>query len=142
MSSVIAQGAKQYRQVGVQSGATGANPHRLIQMLLAGALEKLAVAKGNMKRSEIAEKGRNIGLAISIIDGLKDSLDHEKGGEIAQNLESLYDYMGFILVQANADNDLAKLDQVASLLIDIKGAWDKIPEEFRKMSIQSREGDV
>jgi flagellar secretion chaperone FliS len=135
MNSVIGHGAQQYRQVEVQSGAAGANPHRLIQMLLAGALEKLAVARGNMKRGEIAEKGRNIGLAISIIDGLKGSLDHEKGGEIAQNLSDLYEYMGYTLVHANANNESAQLDEVAALLLEIKGAWDKIPEEFQKISI-------
>ena len=140
MNSVIGRGAQHYRQVAVQSGVAGANPHRLIQMLLAGALEKLAVAKGNMERGEIAEKGRNIGLAISIIDGLQGSLDHEKGGEIAQNLDGLYQYMALTLVQANTNNESAKLDEIAALLLEIKGAWDKIPEEFQKLAMNSGEG--
>ncbi|MCI0666524.1 MAG: flagellar export chaperone FliS [Methylococcaceae bacterium] len=142
MNSGIGQGAQHYRQVAVHSGVASAGPHRLIQMLLAGALEKLAVAKGNMERREVAEKGRNIGLAISIIDGLKGSLDHEKGGEIAQNLEGLYEYMGYTLVQANADNESAKLDEVSGLLLKIKGAWDTIPEEFQKIAMYSEEGKV
>ena len=140
MNSVIGRGAQHYRQVAVQSGVAGANPHRLIQMLLAGALEKLAVAKGNMERGEIAEKGRNIGLAISIIDGLQGSLDHEKGGEIAKNLDGLYQHMTFTLVQANTNNESSKLDEVTALLLEIKGAWDKIPEEFQKIAMHSEEG--
>lgn len=140
MNSVSGRGAQHYRQVAVHSGVASASPHRLIQMLLAGALEKLAVAKGNMERGEVAEKGRNIGLAISIIDGLKGSLDHEKGGEIARNLDGLYEYMGYTLVQANANSETAKLDEVAGLLLKIKNAWDRIPEEFQKISTQSGEG--
>jgi flagellar secretion chaperone FliS len=142
MKSVTGGGAHHYRKIAVQSELAGASPHRLIQMLLAGALEKVAVAKGNMERREIAEKGRNIGLAISIIDGLKGSLDHDKGGEIAQNLNGLYEYMGYALVQSNANNDPAKLDEVASLLLQIKGGWDSIPEEFRRNAMQNEEGKV
>ncbi|MGR9106097.1 MAG: flagellar export chaperone FliS [Gammaproteobacteria bacterium] len=141
MNSVIGSGANHYRKVAVQSGVAEASPHRLIQMLLAGALEKLAVAKGNMARGEIAEKGRNIGLAISIIEGLRGSLDHEKGGEIARNLDGLYEYMAYTLVQANAANQSAKLDEIATLLLEIKSAWDKIPEEFQKIAMHSEKVD-
>lgn len=142
MNSIMGNGAQHYRRIAVQSGVASANPHRLIQMLMAGALEKLAIAKGNMKRGEISEKGRNIGLAISIIDGLKGSLDRDKGGEIAHNLAGLYEYMGYTLVEANANNELMKLDEVASLLLEIKGAWDSIPEEFQNIAMHSGDGKL
>ena len=118
----------QYRQVGTQSGVASASPHRLIQMLMEGALEKINLAKGYMQRGEIALKGSHISWAISIIDGLRMSLDIEAGGEIAQNLDDLYDYMGRRLVEANLDNDEAMLDEVAGLLLEIKSAWDTVPE--------------
>lgn len=118
----------QYRQVGTQSGVASASPHRLIQMLMEGALEKINLAKGYMQRGETALKGSHISWAISIIDGLRMSLDKEAGGEIAQNLDDLYDYMGRRLAEANLDNNEAMLDEVAGLLLEIKSAWDTVPE--------------
>ena len=123
---------QQYNKVGVVSSVESASPHRLIQMLMAGALEKIAIAKGYMERKEIAQKGSHISWAISIIDGLRASLNLEQGGEIAQNLDDLYDYMTRRLARANVENDADLLDEVASLLRTIKGAWDEIPEDVRQ----------
>jgi len=100
-------------------------------MLMAGALEKIAIAKGHMERQEIAQKGGHISWAISIIDGLRASLNLEAGGEIAQNLDDLYDYMTRRLARANVENNMDLLDEVASLLRTIKGAWDEIPDDIR-----------
>ncbi|HEB63475.1 MAG TPA: flagellar export chaperone FliS [Gammaproteobacteria bacterium] len=121
----------QYMQVNAHSSASDASPHRLIQMLLGGALDRIAVAKGHMARGNIAEKGRYIGLAISIIDGLRISLDKSAGGEIAQNLDDLYEYMTRRLAEANLKNDEGILDEITRLLKEIKEGWDAIPEEFR-----------
>jgi len=119
----------QYKQVGVQSGIENASPHRLIQMLMAGALEKMAAAKGFMVRSEIGPKGEQIGWAISIIDGLRVSLDKNMGGELVDNLDALYEYMGQKLVAANMNNDVEALDEVAGLMREIKAGWDGIAKE-------------
>lgn len=118
----------QYSQTAVQTGIESASPHRLIQMLMEGALAKIAVAKGHMERGEIRDKGQQIGCAISIIEGLKASLDHDKGGDIARNLEDLYLYMERRLIEANRGNDADLLDEVADLLKQIKEAWDAIAE--------------
>ncbi|MFQ5643905.1 MAG: flagellar export chaperone FliS [Thiogranum sp.] len=119
----------QYSQNAVRTGVESASPHRLIQMLLEGALDKIAAAKGCMERSEIQPKGEQIGSAISILEGLKSSLDKDKGGEIAQNLEDLYIYMERRLIEANRDNDVALLDEVSDLLRQIKEAWDAIADQ-------------
>ena len=131
MSTAATIALQQYKKVGVQTGVTDASPHRLIQMLLEGILDKIAFAKGNIERKEIAKKGENIGTAISIINTLQASLDMQKGGDIAQNLSALYDYIARILFDANINSDVSKLDEATSLLIDIKSAWDAIPEEFK-----------
>jgi flagellar protein FliS len=132
MSYANARGAlKQYGQASVQADASTAGPHRVIEMLLEGALEKVATAKGHMKRGEVAEKGRHVGWAISIIGGLRMSLDKETGGEIATNLDDLYDYMSRRLLEANSVNDPALLDEVTNLLREIKGAWSAIPESAK-----------
>lgn len=121
------KGASQYKQVGAHTSVESATPHRLIQMLLEGALEKINLAKGYMQRGDVALKGTHISWAISIIDGLRMSLDKEAGGEIAANLDALYDYMGRRLVEANLKNDPAMLQEVSHLLLEIKSAWDAIP---------------
>jgi flagellar protein FliS len=114
----------------VQTGIESASPHRLIQMLMEGALEKLARAKGFMQRNEIRAKGQQIGWAISIIEGLKASLNKAEGGEIAQNLEDLYIYMEQRLIVASRENDPAILDEVIVLMRQIKEGWDGIADKI------------
>lgn len=127
MSHLNARSAmQQYKSMGTQGGIVDASPHRLIQMLLVGALDKIAIAKGHMDRGEIGAKGSHISWAISIIGGLRTSLDPSAGGEIAANLERLYEYIERRLAQANIENSTAMLDEVASLLGQIKSGWDAI----------------
>lgn len=119
--------SKAYAKVDVESGVLAADPHKLIAMLYQGALLAIATAKNGMMRKNIAAKGAAISKAISIIDdGLNASLDKKVGGEMAQNLSSLYDYMARRLLVANLNNDLGALDEVARLLNDLKGAWETI----------------
>lgn len=103
-------------------------------------MDKIHIAKGFMERKKVQEKVQNINWALSIIDGLRNSLDMEKGGDIAHHLDSLYDYMQRRLIVANMDNDPAILDEVAGLLGEIKSAWDALPQvlkaEERKTAAQ------
>jgi len=124
----------QYRQVNNYTGVTDADPHQLIQMLLDAAVGKLAIAKGILERGERAQKGEIIGQAISIINGLQSSLDMDAGGEIATNLNDLYDYMNRRLLLANMHNDVEIVDEVISLLREIKSAWESIPFDARTAS--------
>ena len=117
---------KQYSKINLQTSIESASPHRLIQMLMDGALAKLAQAKGHMKANSVAQKGEDISIAISIIGGLRDSLDHDKGGEIASNLDNLYEYMSGQLMLSNIKNDISLIDEVQGLLMEIKVAWDDI----------------
>ena len=120
-----------YQQVDCYTGVAEADPHQLVRMLLDGALGKIAVAKGMMSRREIAKKGEVIGQAISIIGGLRSSLDMSAGGDIAANLDNLYEYMERRLLESNVNNDTGILDEVASLLREIKTGWESIPQEAR-----------
>lgn len=119
---------KQYNKINLQTGIESASPHRLIQMLMDGALTRLAQAKGHIKANSISQKGEDLSMAISIIGGLRDSLDHKKGGEIASNLDSLYEYMTYRLMESNLKNDISMIDEVYGLLMEIKSAWDAISE--------------
>ena len=118
-----------YAQVSNQSTAAFANPHRLIQMLMEGALEKISKAKGFLKNGDIAKRGEHISWAISIIEGLRTSLDHSQGGQVSENLESLYIYMNGRLTEANLKCSVEMLNEVSELLIDIKSGWDAIPQD-------------
>lgn len=117
---------QQYQTVNTQAQAAAADPHRLIQMLMEGGLTRLAQARGAMERGQTALKGELIGKAIGIVGGLRQGLDLEKGGDIALNLDSLYDYMARRLMEANIQNDVAILEEVSSLLREVKDGWDAI----------------
>lgn len=127
--------AQQYHQVGTQSSINDASPHQLIAMLINGAVSRLATAKGCMERRDIAGKGERISQSIDIISGLQSSLDMDTGGDISANLDALYDYMIRRLSEASLRNDMSIVDEVISLLREIKAGWDAIPEEFHHGTI-------
>jgi len=126
MSAKMNSALNSYKDYGYNSEIEYADPHRLIQMLFEGALKRIAFAKGAMQRKQIAEKGKLISQTIEIVEGLRASLDVENGGDIAANLESLYDYINRQLVKANLKNSEEILDEVSGLLLDVKSAWDAI----------------
>jgi flagellar protein FliS len=123
-------GASAYAKVGMETGVAAANPHKLIVMLFDGAQTAIANAILHMRAGNIAAKGQAISKAIMIIDnGLRASLDKSAGGEIAANLDALYEYMSKRLLVANLDNQPEMLAEVRNLLIDIRSAWVAIDPE-------------
>jgi flagellar protein FliS len=125
------RGTKAYRAVSAETGVIDASPHRLVQMLMEGVLDKLATAKGCIERGDTAGRGQQISWAMSIINGLRASLDKEAGGAIATNLDDLYDYMVRRLLDATVKNDVAPVVEVMDLMLEIKGAWDAMPADVR-----------
>lgn len=122
-------GLQAYQRVNTQTSITDADPHKLIQLLYNGALERINMAKARIQQKDYSAKAQLLNKAIEIIGGLRSFLDFEKGGELALRLESLYDYMERTLLEASARNEVAKLDEVADLLRSIKDGWDGIREE-------------
>jgi flagellar protein FliS len=128
-------GIHAYAKIGLESNVYAADPHKLISMLYEGALLTIANAKRDILRNDIHAKGVAISKALAIIDeGLNASLDKNAGGELAQNLSSLYDYMVYRLFSANLKNDVDILDEVTRLLTEIAGAWDSIGRPNNKQS--------
>jgi len=117
---------RQYQKIGSQAQTSEASPHRLVQMLMEGGLDRIAQARGAMERKDIPKKGTLITKAIGIVGGLRDGLDTEKSADALGNLDSLYVYMMRRLVEANAKNDLKILDEVSGLLHTVKDGWDGI----------------
>lgn len=123
-------GAQQYQQVNVTSEVLEADPHRLIQMLMEAALTRMAQAKGAIERKDMPAKAALLGRVNEIIQTLQGSLDHNAGGEIAANLDRLYDYMVRRLLEATSHNDIGMIDEVMGLLLEIKSGWDGIRQEY------------
>ena len=121
-----------YRSTQTHSGIEGASPHKLITLLLDGALERISKAKGHMVRGERGPQGELIGRVIDIVASLDAYLDMEAGGEIAVKLQSLYDYMVRKLFDANRHNDTDELAEVEHLLLEIKAGWIGICDEASK----------
>ncbi|MFO1387578.1 flagellar export chaperone FliS [Cellvibrio sp.] len=128
MSNYNSQEAlKQYRQLGLETQINNASPHRLIQLLMEGALERLNGAKAAMERGDTATKGALIGKAMGIISGLRSSLDmNVEGTDLPERLDNLYDYMGRRLLEASASNKSEMVGEVIDLLKTVKSGWDGI----------------
>ena len=127
MYSAARHAVNAYSRVGTETGVMAANPHRLILMLFEGARLAVAEAKLHMQRNETAARGEVISKAIMIIDhGLKASLDVNAGGEMAEKLYALYDYMTSRLLIANLRSDFKALEEVGRLLAELHGAWETI----------------
>jgi flagellar protein FliS len=116
-----------YRSVAAHSGVAAADPHRLITMLMDGALERISSALGAMEHGDVPARNGHIHRAVEIMQELRGSLNLEAGGEIASNLADLYDYSCQQLVRANLENRPQILEEVANLLRQIRSAWIQIP---------------
>lgn len=125
-------GIDEYTRLALRTDVETASPHRLILLLMDGAIDKLRAARAAMTRGNIAAKGTNITWAMSIIDGLRASLNLERGGQIAANLDALYDYMIRTLVTANLHNDDTKLGEVERLLGEIRSGWKGIESQVER----------
>jgi flagellar protein FliS len=119
----------QYQQVNLQSAVSAASPHRLVQMLMSGALQRIAEARGALARGEVPLKGEKISKAISIVGGLREALNTEVKNRLVEDLDSLYDYMQRRLIEANSNNSDAMLEEVSQLLFTVKEGWDGIAND-------------
>lgn len=127
---VSRRAVSQYQQVNTAAAVEGASPHKLIQMLMQGCLQRIAEAKGAMQRRDIPAKGMAISKAINIVAGLQASLNKEVPNSLPQQLDSLYDYMQRRLLEANLKSSEAALDEVADLMRKIKEGWDGIEQKL------------
>ncbi|WP_407331078.1 flagellar export chaperone FliS [Enterovibrio sp. 27052020O] len=123
-----------YKKVSIDSQLSAASPHKVIQMLMAGAIERLIQGKAAMQQGDIAVKGERLGKALDIVISLRTCLSMDEGGEIASNLDALYDFMIRQISEANRDNLDAPIDDVIDILREIKSAWDQIPAEYHNIT--------
>ncbi|WP_333609013.1 flagellar export chaperone FliS [Arsukibacterium sp.] len=134
----MSYGIKAYKSVGVKDDLAVADPHRIIQLLMQGALENMAKAKGHIERKNYAGKSEAISKTMAIIGALQSSLDMKAGGEISENLYSLYEFMLNELSVASREQSQTKIQEVMDLLLTIKSAWDQIPVVDREKGYAMR----
>ena len=118
----------QYQSINVAAAVESASPHRLVQMLMQGCLQRLAEAKGAIARGDVAAKGQALGKAIDIVGGLQSSLNKEVASSLPQQLDDLYIYMQRRLVEANLHGDVGMVDEVSGLMRTVKEGWDGIAQ--------------
>lgn len=122
--------AMAYRRVGVETSVESASPHQLVMLLFDGYMEALLQARGAMREGQIEQKGKSIGRAARIIEeGLKAGLNLRDGGELAQDLYSLYEYLAMRLTLANIRNDENILDECTRLVEPLRQAWRDIRDQ-------------
>ncbi|MDP5144965.1 flagellar export chaperone FliS [Shewanella sp. ULN5] len=126
-----------YRKVSLDSEIAVASPHRIIQMMFAGALERLAQSRYAIERKDLQNKSLYIGKAIGLINGLNNSLNMDAGGEIANNLSDLYGFMLVKITEANINNDVKAIDDVSAVLRTIKEGWDAIPQDKHHLTSET-----
>jgi flagellar secretion chaperone FliS len=124
-----------YANVGVNTAVDAASPHKLILMLYDGLLKQLRLGKAHMQRSELGPKAACLSKALSILDqGLRMSLDLEKGGDIAAQLHLLYEYAERRILHANMRNDVSAVDEVIALIDPLRTAWQAIAPEPQRVA--------
>lgn len=126
-----------YRKVSLDSEISVASPHRIIQMMFAGGLERLAQSRYAIENRDMNNKGLFIGKAIGIVNGLNNSLNMDEGGEIAGNLSQLYDFIIMKVTEANLKNDTQAIDDAVAVLRTLKEGWDAIPQDKHHLTSEA-----
>ncbi len=127
MFGMMRSPAETYAKISVDVAVETSDPHRLILMLFDAAIAAISLARIHMLAEEIPQKGAAISKAINLItNGLAASLDKEAGGDLAERLAALYEYMSQRLLFANLKNSVAALDEVSELLGSLREAWAQI----------------
>ncbi|HLF11112.1 MAG TPA: flagellar export chaperone FliS [Gammaproteobacteria bacterium] len=124
-------GSTSYRNVTAYGSLADATPHQVVQVMFEVILARIAEARGHMERGEVQAKGEKIGKALGIVEALLMGLDKDRGGDLATNLERIYDYVSRTLLRANLENRVELLQEVMSLLREVKAGWDAIAAQSR-----------
>lgn len=116
---------KGYRNVQVMT----ADRVRLVIMLYEGAIRFNRRAKDAIEKGNSDARASSINRSIEIISELLGALNFEEGGEIARNLQALYQFSIEQLMLANAKNDARPIEAVNRVMAELKAGWDHIASQ-------------
>ena len=117
-----------------------ASKEQLLIMFYEGAIRFVSRAENALREGNIEQKNYCINKASAIITELSVTLDHEIGGQIASDLEALYDFMNLELINANIKNSLSSLKTVKTLLADLGETWKRAIDNNKSILIVFRQG--
>jgi len=125
-------GNRAYSAVSLESQVSGATPHQLIALLFEGAINAMRRAEIYFQTGNVARRGEMISRAINIIDnGLRAGLDHQMGGQIAADLERLYEYVSRNLLLASVNQSAESLPQLITLMVEMSDTWKAIDPQVK-----------
>ena len=123
----------QYGQMKNDTQTMYASPHQLVLMLFDGAIESMSMTIGAIQQKNIEMRGKYNTRAISIIYGMRDCLDMNSNSELSENLYSLYQNMAQELFRAGFKDDAETIQNIQTMLKDIRESWKKIPLDMHYM---------
>ncbi len=126
-----------YRSVSAHGAIADADPHALVLTVMEATLARLNTARACIEHKETRRKAGLLHSSVILVAELRGSLDLDHGGQLAQNLSDLYEYMTRRLIHANLNNDVAAVSEVASLLGEIREAWAAIGPQVRQAPAQA-----
>lgn len=129
---------QQYKKTSIES----ASREKILLLMYEGAIRFVKLAINAIEKNNIADKGTYIGRAYDVIMELNNTLDHEVGGELAQNLESLYIFMTDNLTKANINNDKKSLEDVLNILLTLHEGWKQAVEKYKTEETNKQFKDV
>ncbi|MCU4674762.1 flagellar export chaperone FliS [Catenovulum sp. 2E275] len=133
------RGINAYKKGNLKQQIAQADPHQLTLMLMQGALDRMAYAKGAMERKEFEAKSEHLSRASAILVNLRDTLDfNQEDNQVADNLYALYEYMINRLTDAHIQNNTSIIDEVIGLMLPIKTAWSQIPEDAKQQAYETQ----
>ena len=130
-------GVQSYRKTNI----TTSDPAKLIIMCYEGAIDSLKLAKEKIREKDYEKKAKAIIKAQDVIDELICSLDLEKGGAIASNLSSLYNYMLRRIVYGDVHRDMSAIDEVIGMLNELLSAWREVASK-PESQVQPEQGSL
>ena len=128
-------GIQSYRKTDVSTS----DPVKLVIMCYEGAIDSLKLAKEKIKETDYEKKAKEITKAMNVINELMCSLNFEKGGEIARNLSSLYNYMLRRILYGDVNRDIGAIDEVIGMLNELLSAWQEVASKPESQVQPARE---
>lgn len=124
-------GYESYQQTQIVAKAASSSPAELVIMLLDGLIDELDRISGHLDAKNYLQKSQSVKKCMRILSGLSVALDLENGGQLASNLNQLYEYCGRQLMRASIRNDISELANIRKIINELRDGWMGFAERNR-----------